>query len=166
MAAKPGNTPAKIKAAKRKFLKAFREHRTVTHAAEAIGYHRVTINTWRREDPEFDKACDDAYEQVTDDLLQSSVSIAIEGYDEPVFKNGRLAGTVKRICPTLQIFHLKTRRPEEFNERLQLARKLAEALNDPDTDVRELRILFDAIEDKTPGLRPEPRNGTNGSAAS
>lgn len=86
-------------------VRAFRKYQTIKHAAAAIEVHRTTIHRWKRTDPEFAAAMEDAEEDGTDDLEREAIRRAKDGSD------------------TLLIFLLKARRRERYGERPTMAGK-------------------------------------------
>jgi len=83
---------------KKMFLEKLRKFETVTHAAEAAGVRRKTVYEWRKNDPEFARAIDEVFEDVTDELEKEAHRRAKDGSD------------------TLLIFLLKARRPAMYRE--------------------------------------------------
>ncbi len=97
------------------FLDALRNSRTVTHACEAVGISRAAAYALRAKDQEFASEWDDVVNRVNDDLEQSALSRAIEGWLEPVFYKGEVCGHVRRFDNSLTIFMLKCRIPEVYS---------------------------------------------------
>jgi transposase-like protein len=82
---------------RRQFLSVLAGGYSVTRAAQAIGISRVTAYAWRREDPDFAAAWDEAWESGTDCFEDALREMAAE----------------KNIAAV--IFGLKSRRPERYN---------------------------------------------------
>ena len=90
---------ARIKA---EFLVQFPRLKTIRAACEAVDICRVTFYDWKRADPEFAKAFEDA-EQDLADLLEESAIDRATSRENP--------------SDTLLIFMLKGLRPEKYRER-------------------------------------------------
>lgn len=101
-----------------KFLDAFREERSVTHAANAVGKDRSTCYRHRAASPEFAAAWDQVADEHRDDLQRSAMRIAIEGVREPVFHEGVICGHKQRYHPALMIFMLKRQIPALYGDHL------------------------------------------------
>lgn len=101
------------------FLAALIEHRSVTHAAKVVGKDRSTVYKLRKKDAEFAEQWDDAMQHVIEELQQSSLSVAIDGVDEPVFHEGVVCGHKRRYHPALMIFMLKKWRPERYADHIE-----------------------------------------------
>lgn len=69
---------------KRAFLAAYAECGTVTRAAEIAGIERNTHYVWLKDDPDYAKACEAAYEQAAERLEQEARRRAVEGVEKPV----------------------------------------------------------------------------------
>jgi hypothetical protein len=82
---------------RRQFLSVLATGYSVTRAAQAIGLSRNTMYEWRRDDPEFAREWDDAWESGTDCFEDQLREMAAE----------------KNIAAV--IFGLKSRRPERYN---------------------------------------------------
>lgn len=91
---------------KRLFLASLAEGNSVARAARDIGYSRTQVYEWRKTDPEFAMAWEDAIEAGTDELEDHAVQRAKDGSD------------------TLLIFMLKARRPERYKERYSTETKV------------------------------------------
>lgn len=83
-----------------KFLEAIADGKSVTSACEIAGFARFVAYDWRKVDPEFAQAWDDAVEAGTDKLEDAAIQRAKNGSD------------------VLTIFLLKARRPEKFKDRV------------------------------------------------
>lgn len=79
------------------FLEALATIPVVARAARAAGVdYRYAYRT-READPEFAAAWDDAVEQGVDRAEQEAFRRAVEGYEEPVTHQGRLAYQYRRV---------------------------------------------------------------------
>ncbi len=105
-------TPKKVET----FFGVLRAGGSVSKAASAAGVGRTAVYQWRRSDPEFKAAWDDAVETGTDALEDEAFRRAFEGVEEPVFYQGDVVGHVRRYSDTMLIVMLKARRPEKYKE--------------------------------------------------
>lgn len=109
------STPKKdlsTKDRQRLFLEAYAEHANVKVAAEDAGIHRSTVYEWLEHDQDFSFAYNLAKEDAKDTLRAEIYRRAKEGWEEPVYQLGYLAGTVQKYSDTLLIFHAKMLMPE------------------------------------------------------
>jgi len=96
----------------RLFLEAFSEHANVLVSARAAGISRQIVYEWLEHDQDFSFAYNQAKEDAKDVLRAEIFRRAKEGWEEPVFQLGYLAGTVRKYSDTLLIFHTKALMPE------------------------------------------------------
>jgi hypothetical protein len=82
---------------RQRFLAVLASGYSVTRAAQAVSISRVTAYAWRKADPDFAKAWDDAWESGTDCFEDVLREMAAE----------------RNIAAV--IFGLKSRRPERYN---------------------------------------------------
>lgn len=101
---------------KAKFLKALCEFGNVTLAAKAAGLNRQNLYKYRVEDSEFAKAWAEAAEIGVAALEDEARRRAFEGWDEPVWHQGKKSGVVRKYSDTLLIFLLKGGMPEKYRE--------------------------------------------------
>lgn len=99
-----------------KFLKALAEYGIVGTACKAAGIGRTMAFQWRQDDPVFASQWNEAVEQATEKLEREAWRRASEGWEKPVFQNGRQVGTVREYSNTLLIFLLKAQRPDRYRE--------------------------------------------------
>jgi len=115
-------TPKKdlsTKEAQRLFLDAYAQHANVMVSARAAGIHRSTVYEWLEHDQDFSFAYNLAKEDEKDTLRAEIYRRAKEGWEEPVYQLGYLAGTVQKYSDTLLIFHSKALMAE-YREKSQL----------------------------------------------
>lgn len=115
-----------------KFLKAFREHKTIYHAAMKLGISRDAVTRYKRHCKEFKNAFYDAKEAITDMIEESAINRAINGVDKLVLYEGvpvkvMMPGMKKsqylyerKYETSLSIFMLKGRRREEYYPEMKL----------------------------------------------
>ena len=96
----------------RLFLDAFSEHANVLMAARAAGIHRSTVYDWLEHDQDFSFVFNQAKEAAKDVLRAEIYRRGKEGWDEPVFQQGKFVDTVRKFDSTLLMFHAKMMMPE------------------------------------------------------
>lgn len=100
------------------FLAALSATASVTAACEKVSIARDTAYTWRKAEPDFAAAWDEAVELGTDALEDEAIRRAHHGVDRPVYQSKELVGYVREYSDTLLIFMLKARRPDKFKDRV------------------------------------------------
>ena len=103
---------------KRAFISAYAECGTITRAAEIANIERCTHYAWMKDDPDYVKACEAAYEQAGERLEEEARRRAVDGVEKPVFYQGKKCGVVNEYSDTLLIFLLKGAKPEKYKERI------------------------------------------------
>lgn len=98
------------------FLTYLRKGHLPKIAAEAVGISRTTAFNWKREDPEFAKAWDEAIDEGTDLLEEAIIKRARDGVDRPVFQQGEMVGCTREYSDSLAALVLKGRR-HQYKER-------------------------------------------------
>lgn len=143
----PRNQPLRLVERKKKFCELLRQIRSVSHAAEAIGYSRRMVYHWRQQDPEFRQAWDEAWEFVVDELEMSLMSRAVEGYSRPIYQTGRLVGYEQVHHPQLGIFMMKGNRRDKYGDKVQVgigpedfAKRAKELLQEQDAEARQAMV--------------------------
>jgi hypothetical protein len=111
---KTTRTPEKT----RLFLAVLCDTCNVTKACEAIGERRATVYEWRKVDPDFATAWDEARAIGAEALEDEATRRAHDGVDEPVFYKGIETGSVRKYSDTLLIFLLKGAKPEKYKDRI------------------------------------------------
>lgn len=89
----------------------------VTGSAAAIGVSRQHVHHLRRKKPEFAKRWEAALQEATDALEAEARRRAMEGYQKPVFFQGKQVGSEPVYSDALLITLLKAHRPEKFREK-------------------------------------------------
>lgn len=102
---------------KEAFLVLLAETCSVVKAARALNCERQSLYNWRREDPEFAAAWDEARKLGIEALEDEAIRRAHEGVEEPVYQGGKLVGGIRRYSDTLLIFMLKGNKPETYKDR-------------------------------------------------
>lgn len=115
-------TPKKkdaTKARQKRFLKAYAEYANVLIAARAAGVSRQIVYVWLEKDEDFSFAYNIAKEDARDCLRSEIYRRGIEGWDEPIYQQGKLVGQVRKYSDVLLIFHTKALCPE-YREKSQI----------------------------------------------
>lgn len=129
------------------FTAALREYPVMRHACEASGVSRTTAWQARKDDPEFDTACEEAMQEGIDKAEREAYRRGVHGWHEPVIHQGEMkyqhvfeAGedgkvipkvaldengqpiplTVNKFSDPLLQFVLKGRRRETYGDRTEL----------------------------------------------
>jgi hypothetical protein len=66
-----GRSPSAREKRKAEYIEALAEHHEYEAAGRAVGIDRRTVFTWRQEDPEFQRSCDDARGLAKQQLMAS-----------------------------------------------------------------------------------------------
>lgn len=103
---------------RKKFLEAYIEEGTITHAAARVGINRATPYDWIKNDPEFAAEFERAKEAVGDKLEKEAIRRACEGINKPIYYKGQKVDTIKEYSDTLLIFLLKGQKPEKFGDKI------------------------------------------------
>jgi hypothetical protein len=100
------------------FLESLREFAIVQKACDAANISRPAVYAWRKSDPDFAAAWDEAKRDAADTLEDEAYRRARDGViEESVDKDGNHIKRVK-YSDTLLIFLLKGAKPEVYKERL------------------------------------------------
>jgi hypothetical protein len=102
--------------AKDKFIDVLAASCNVSEACRAAGIARSTAHDWRAVDAEFMRRWDEAIETAKDALEAEARRRAVEGWQEPVYQQGRQVGTIQRYSDRMLEVLLKGHKPQ-FRER-------------------------------------------------
>lgn len=97
-----------------RFLRLFREKRSVLHACAAMRIHRCTAYEWKKLDADFAKIWDEIDVELDDELEDSARHRATFGLERGVFHNGRRVATERHFETSLTIFLLKARKKDVY----------------------------------------------------
>lgn len=98
-------------------------------AAQKINVARATAFRWKKEDPQFAEAWEEAVEEGIDLLEQEILRRARDGVDRPVFQGGEMVGLVREYSDSLAAMMLQGRRRKVYG-------KNAEGEGDVNVNVR------------------------------
>ena len=123
-----------------KFLASLAAGGSITMACKASGLPRRTAYDWRKAQPSFALAWDEAVEAGTDLLEDEAIRRARDGVEKPIYQGGKLVGHTHEYSDTLLIFTLKARRPEKFrdNSRVELTGKDGGPIQTEETSALDL----------------------------
>lgn len=113
-------TKAKTDADWALFLAHLSKTANVTRSAEASNIDRATVYRKRKDDPEFAKQFEEAYQTGYLALEEECQRRAFEGFQEPVFYKGEKVATVTRFSDPLAMFLLKGNMAEKFKDRSEV----------------------------------------------
>jgi len=103
------------------FLAALAEGLSFSGAARAAGAGRAALKSLRDHDPGFAVAWDDAVEAGVDALEDAVLRRAKDGIERPVFYQGVQVGVQRVYSDSLAVLLLKSRRPERYGDRGDVA---------------------------------------------
>lgn len=82
--------PGTTKQRKARFLRAFKETRTILGAVNLTKINRRTHAYWMTHDPEYAKSFEEVAEDVADEIESEALRRAVDGWEEPVTCGARL----------------------------------------------------------------------------
>lgn len=107
---------------KRVFIQLYSEFGAVRACGAVLGLRRMEIFAWRKDDPDFAEAMDDAYHDAADELELEAWRRAVPGWEERTHYSGPEGETVKSVqrhSDRLLEFMLRGRKPEIYRERVE-----------------------------------------------
>lgn len=116
----PRTLPQLTRVKRAAFLRAYSRLGTITAAAVVANIEPKTHRNWMDADPEYRLAFQEAADLAVERMEQEAHRRAVAGWEEPVYQQGRMVGTVRRFDSTLLIFLLKGRKPEMYRENYQV----------------------------------------------
>ncbi|MCC7171718.1 MAG: terminase [Planctomycetes bacterium] len=102
----------------RKFLDALAVEGNVSAACRASGASRTRAYKRRNRDSKFKAAWERHVEDFADRLEAEATRRAVDGWDEPVFYQGKRTGSVRKYSDRMLELMLKATRPQKFRESL------------------------------------------------
>jgi hypothetical protein len=100
------------------FLQTYADSGFILQTCERVGIPRNTFSRWLEQDQKFASDFAIANEKVTEKYELAAGLRAVNGYDEPVFHQGKQVGTIKRYSDRLLELLLKSRNREKYAERI------------------------------------------------
>jgi hypothetical protein len=102
----------------RAFLAAYVTTASVSKSAAAAGVDRSLHYRWLKDDGEYGKAFELAYQQAGDLLEDEAVRRAHDGIMEPVFYKGKPAGVIRVYSDGLMMFLLRGFKNDKYRDRV------------------------------------------------
>jgi len=112
-------TKQTIERARGVFLAQLADGLSVTGAADLAVVGKSSLYEWRRDDPDFAQAWDEAIEAGTDKLEDEARRRAYLGFEKPLVSAGKVLGSYTEYSDPLLTLLLKGRRPSKFRENLK-----------------------------------------------
>lgn len=107
------NLPAKFDADMRmRWLAIYRLCGQIQRACHEVGISPSTVRSLLKNDPDFKDAVDEAYGDFKEQLERELLRRAVMGWEEPVFQQGVLAGTIRKYDSRLLELAIKRHLPE------------------------------------------------------
>lgn len=103
---------------KDRVLGALRMGFTYDRAAKFAGIARRTIFEIKERDPDYARACEEAYQAGTEKFEDEARRRAIEGTERPIYQGGKLVGHERQYSDRLLEVTLKARAPDKYRERV------------------------------------------------
>lgn len=107
------------KRAQQKFLDHFAKTGRVQESSDVAGVHRTTVHSLRKKDPDFGERYEDARQVFLDKLEAEAYRRAVDGWDEPVFRNEGQVGVVRKYSDTMLQMLMKGHNPDRYRDRVQ-----------------------------------------------
>lgn len=139
---------------KRAFLQAFRIMGTIYHAAQQAQVHRRTVLRWKKEDPVFRAAFNEAAEDATDIVEGQARVRANAGVKKTVYYKGKAVGHQLEYSDTLSIVLLKAYRPDKFREHYEVTGPGGGPI-EVSNPFQRIQAKLDEIARRSAGLLPE-----------
>ena len=97
---------------KGRFLQLYRLTGQLQRAAQEAGISSTTVREHQKHDVDFRTACDEAYGDFKEAIESEIMRRAIFGWEEPVYQQGVLAGTIRKYSERLLELLAKRHIPE------------------------------------------------------
>jgi hypothetical protein len=128
-----------------KFFVALENGHPVRAACEAAGYSRRNVYFWRKQDREFAQAWAESIAIAADLLEEEADRRGRDGYDEPVFYQGKERGAKRKYSDALLLARLKAVRPDQYRERISMPsfgqQNVTVVIRDFDTEDAMVRLV-------------------------
>jgi len=99
------------------FLTALASCGNVTEACRIADVSRNAMYMWKSDEPDFATQWKKYLAAGTELLEDEAIRRAREGWDEPVFHQGAIAGSIRKYSDTLLIFLLKGQMKEKYGDK-------------------------------------------------
>ncbi len=104
----------------KKFLAAFSQTGVVSTASVISKNNRLNHYNWMHSDPEYPALFENACNEAAETLEKEAITRGRDGWQEPVFYQGRVVGSVIKKSDNLLMFMLKGMMPAKYRERYDL----------------------------------------------
>jgi hypothetical protein len=147
---KPKKTPINVA----RFLEIIYLTGNLSGACKAISVSFETINKWRRDDPVFAAAMDEAIERHKDVIEDAIHQRGIVGVEKPVFQGGKLVGYQREYSDSLLLAKAKAYIPEKYGDRLRVEQDTSVKVEIP----KEIADLIAMVSRPAPiDITPKPK---------
>ena len=138
-----GGQPKFTKEMQIAFLKEFRRHGRITTAAMMAGTTRQTVESYKKNDPNFSRAMETAEELYKDELFTEAHRRAVHGTLEPLI-GGKdkdiVVAKVRKFSDTLLMAHMKKLDPG-FKDKLEVESTNVNTNLNAEVDLKDLGAL-------------------------
>lgn len=131
---------------KASFLAAYQKHGTIVGACKQIKVAPATVAGWRKGDELFAAQFRATQDLFVQELETEARRRAVEGWDEPVWFQGEMVGTIRKFSDTLLIFLLKANRPEKYRDSFKIELVTPESIDAEIERQKQLLRQAEAIE--------------------
>lgn len=127
------------------FLACLAQYGNVSRAAQEAGVDRCRMYVLRGQDAKLAEAWDEALSLGVEALEDEAKRRAYEGWDEPVWHQGKQCGTVQKFSDTLLIFLLKGHKPEKYRENQRIDHTSSDGSMTPATSIDLTHLNADEL---------------------
>lgn len=132
--------------ARQAFLEALQKTGNVSEAARRVNLSRRHAYKLKQDDPDFRQAWQDALDAAVDTLEMEARRRAIEGYEKPIFYQGKKIGVERKYSDGLLTFLLRAHRPSVYRE------DLGDKSSTERMDIHDLQSLRTELSRRLAGL--------------
>lgn len=130
---------------------------SIRAACDAVEISRQTFFNWKKSDPDFQAAWNDAWDDGADLVEDEALRRAVEGVEEPVYQGGVLVGRKRVYSDKLMERMLEARKPGLYGRNTQVAVQVNNVAVEAD-DAQLARALALLIAE-TKNKQLVPQNG-------
>lgn len=105
------------------FLRALERCPVITTAAKQVGIARDLHYDWLQDDPTYRPRYQEALQRAGDALEEKALELAVDGWEEPVFHEGRICGTIRKYDTRHIREMLRAARPDKYSPRQEITGK-------------------------------------------
>lgn len=107
----------KVASQKARYLRAVATVGTMSAGCKDAHVDKGTVLLWRRDDPEFLVAEEQARDTLIDSMEAEALRRGVKGVQRPVYQGGALAGYVTEYSDLLLQLLLRANRPDKYREK-------------------------------------------------